>query len=214
MPSEEPTPEAPAAANDEDVALPAWLRGSSLDPEVSSSPSVTEAPAEQAVAEPSETVAVASDSEESVQETSNEPDAVPSVAAIDEPVIEEPAPASVRDSASVKISDPSVADDLPDWLKGMDSAALSREVSEELSSVPSAEPVEAVTESAPEAVTEESSPASVTNDEAPSSEDLPDWLKSSIVTTGTEESKNLTSEDKVEKKPKRSAKKPSAEKSA
>lgn len=172
---------------DAEVALPAWLKGSSLDP---SSVSVSEPALENAAELPTESVL-----QESVLQESASPESV-----FQESLSQEP---SVSPMAQI-------SDDLPDWLKGMDVTAVEKEVESELSETkePSSQSFEPSSESVE---TETLLDTESSQKPTPSSEDLPDWLKSSIVTTGTPEAKEMTSEEKSEKKPKRGSKKSQSE---
>jgi len=241
-----PATESFVPAADAEVALPAWLKGSSLDP----APSQESAPAEEPVAEvalpafelPSEPVASEPETAPAVESPASDdlPDWLKSATVstessksvaeeitLPEPVIEvaesveEAATASEteeipeEETASAVEVEPETApavespasDDLPDWLKGMDAAAIDKEVAEELAP--------AQTEPAKEE-SKSDIPESFLPQSAQASDDLPDWLKSSVSTPVETVSEPVAApaveapaveEPAVEKKPKRAPKK-------
>ena len=235
-----PASESFVPAADAEVALPAWLKGSSLDPApaqetvtvetpavetpapafelpaVEDAPAAETAPAAEASAddlpdwlksatvsaEPSKSVAEevtlpepVIEAQETVEEAETASEIETPAPAFELPAVEEAPAAETAPAAEAS------ADDLPDWLKGMDSSELEKEVEEELA--PTAEETPAA-EAAPES--ESFIPAT-----AQASDDLPDWLKSSVSTpieTPTEAIPVETAaEPAVEKKPKRAPKK-------
>lgn len=261
---------------DAEVALPAWLKGSSLDPSATvSEPATAPVPEASAIQETDSAMVVepgapaaerndaeilsddrssiteapaAIDTVEVAAETAQASDDLPDwlksstyssveTPEPETPVVEEtamaeasevPEPAfnffeSEEETATAQEPETPVAtetapisDDLPDWLKGMDSSAIDKEVEEELAATPSAipEPFFGTGATQPEAAPAKEPEVPT----LPASDDLPDWLKSSIVITGTPEAASMTSEvpsaDRTEKKPKRAPKKPAEDQSS
>ncbi|MDQ1344035.1 MAG: repeat protein [Patescibacteria group bacterium] len=203
---------------DAEATLPAWLKGSSLDPSVNVAHPATEEPAVESPAPApqdllanvapalDETVAASSESFEtaasSAQDSLENIESTETIEPTPEPTPETESPTRDETPSFAPLG-PDSSDDLPDWLKGMDAAEINREVSEELS--------ETVAEDIP---TQTGEPEVR---ETQISDDLPDWLKSSIVTPTSEVSApdavEASSEETVSvtKKPKRTPKASSEE---
>lgn len=207
-------------APDAEVALPAWLKGSSLDPSSSAAPaSEAPAPAEEApsTAEEAPSTAEEAPAEEVVPAKEEELAVEPTSPVAEEVELPAPSPAEDVTPAPSEEAAPAEApaapasnDDLPDWLKGMDSQELSREVSEELSEPVSDVSAEALAVVPAETPAPEEKTVPAETPAAPASDDLPDWLKSSIVAPTPEPAAEPAPAEEsapVEKKPKRAPKK-------
>lgn len=237
-----PSTESFVPAADAEVALPAWLKGSSLDPlppaetasqeeskfETSIEPEVVQSTKESVDVAPSTSNDLPDWLKGMDQSTDNASKTVAEEVTLPEPEIATPALAESTEAHSedvsvaasvteeLKIEETSEApekpssDDLPDWLKSMDSVAIEKEVAEELAPVK-------------DAVADVESPAfQEIAESAPASDDLPDWLKSSVSLPVQEVAESApvadvepkaSDEPAVEKKPKRAPKK-AAEESA